>query len=130
MAAAVAWLISPGGLFRPIEIENNLKCQYWLETLNFFWHGEWQRNVQVSLHGGQGPKLPVSGKKNRQEIEEIQKFIIKQTNETARDSGLSAGSRVIRGGQAGSLGRSDCGVSETPWQRAPSNVASPLPATW
>ena len=70
--------------------------------------------MQVSLHGGQGPKLPVSGKKNRQEIEEIQKFIItKHTHETASDSGLSAGSRVIRGGQVGSLGRSDCGVSET-----------------
>ena len=82
------------------------------------------------MHGGQGPKLPVSGKKNRQEIEEIQKFIIKQTNETASDSGLSAGSRVIRGGQAGSVARRDCGVSETPRQWAPSPVASPLPATW
>ena len=28
----------------------------------------------------------------------------------ASDSGLSAGSRVIRGGQAGSLDHSDCGV--------------------
>ena len=43
------------------------------------------------------------------------------------DSGLSAGSRVIRGGQAGRLDRSDCGVSETPRQRAPSPVASPYP---
>ena len=25
------WLILPGGLFRPVEIENNLKCRYWLE---------------------------------------------------------------------------------------------------
>ena len=25
------WLISPGVLFRPVEIENNLKCRYWLE---------------------------------------------------------------------------------------------------
>ena len=31
------------------------------------------------------------------------------TNETASDSGLTAGSRVISG-PAGSLGRSDCGV--------------------
>ena len=97
-----------------------------VRDLEFFWHGKWQRNVQVSLHGGQGPKLPVSVKKNRQEIEEIQKFIIQNTNETASDSGLSAGSRVIRGG----LGRSDCGVSETPRQQGPSPVASPLPATW
>ena len=30
--------------------------------------------MEVSLHDGQGPKKPVSGNKNRQEIEEIQKI--------------------------------------------------------
>ena len=64
-------------------------------------HGEWQRNVQVSLQGGQGPKLPVSGKKNRQ-VEEIHRIYYKKhTHETASDSGLSAGSRVIIGGRPG-----------------------------
>ena len=38
-----------------------------------------------------------------------EKIYTQNTNETASNSGLSAGSRVISG-QAGSLGRSDCGV--------------------
>ena len=71
------WLISPGGLFRPVEIENNLKVDIGYRDLEFYWHGEWQRNVQVSLHGGQGPKLPVSGKKNRQ-VEEIHRIYYKK----------------------------------------------------
>ena len=83
--------------------------------------------MEVSLLGGQGPKLPVSGKKNRQEIEEIQKFIItKHTNETASDSGLIAGSRVIRGDQAGSLGRTDTETEVLVACGAPELGLSPL----
>ena len=52
--------------------------------LELFWHGELQRNVQVLLHKGQGPKLPEIGKKNRQEIEEIQKFITTETHISMR----------------------------------------------
>ena len=47
------------------------------------------------------------------------------TNETASDSGLSAGSRVISG-QAGSLGRSDCGV-KLPGNGRPRPLPPPYP---
>ena len=60
--------------------------------------------MEVLLPDGQMPQKLVSGKKNIQEIEEIQKFIYKELKnrgktyeklETASDSGLSAGSREI-----------------------------------
>ena len=53
-----------------------------------------------------GAKVTCKWQKNRQEIEEIQKFTKTQV-QAAIDSGLSAWSRVIRAGQAGSLDRSD-----------------------
>ena len=43
-------------------------------------------------------------------LKKFKNLLQQNTHETASDSGLRAGSRVIRGGQAGSLDRSDCGL--------------------
>ena len=57
-------LISPGGLFRRVEIEN----------------GGWQRNVQVSLQGGQGPKLPVLARKTDKKLKKFKNLLQQNTH--------------------------------------------------